>query len=79
MLADDENLSQTNDIEQAVGVSLRMADPARKAMVDVVSLRGLAQAVQALRGRSERDLLDAALSRMINVNGAIAKALEGDR
>lgn len=79
MLADDENLSRTRDIEQPVGISLRMADPARKAMVDVVSMRGLAQAVQVLRRRSEPDLLDAALSRMINVNGAIAKALEGER
>lgn len=78
VLADDEFVTPTmTDTEVTVGV--RMPDPAREAVVDVVSLRGLARAVSVLRGTAEPVSLDSALSRMINVNGAFAKALAGER
>lgn len=79
MLADDEIVTPLQNETADVTVEIRMPDPARAAVVDVVSLRGLARAVGVLRGTAAPASLDSALSRMINVNGAFAKAITSGR
>lgn len=79
MLADDGIVTPLKNDADEMTVEVQMPDPARDAVVDVVSLRGLARVVGVLRGTAPPVSLDSALSRMINVNGAFAKALTSDR
>lgn len=60
-------------------VQISRPDPVREGVIDVLTLRGLLRAVRAaFRHQNESDF-ERALAKVINVNGAIAQAVEVER
>ncbi|KAB7786019.1 hypothetical protein MKK50_18150 [Methylobacterium sp. J-043] len=79
MLADEQDRLAPDAENEETVVRVKMPDPARAGVVDVISMRGLMRAVNLLRGHGDRGDLDSAIARTINMNGAIAKVLQGER
>ncbi|MFK5599093.1 hypothetical protein ACFZ8E_19145 [Methylobacterium sp. HMF5984] len=78
MLNDEKNHTAPSEEADTVTITAHMPDPARAGVVDVVSLRGLARAVSVLRKGDRPTAFDDAFVRILNTNGSIAKAIEGD-
>ena len=53
----------------------RKPDPRREGVVDVISMRGLVRAIQALRGQDIKLDANKAFARIVNINGAVSKVI----
>jgi len=55
---------------------ITVPDLAREGVIDVLSMRSLVRACRYVFARPRQDEFDRALTKMINVNGAMAQAIE---
>lgn len=60
-------------------ITVRMPDPRRDGILDVITLRGLARAIRVLRGEGTAGDFDRAFAKIVNLNGAIAQVIQHGR